>query len=582
MIIPNKLILIIKTLPNSEGVYQYYDKNNRLLYVGKAKNIKKRVSSYFTKNHENKRVKILVSKIENIKFVIVKTEIDALLLENNLIKKHQPRYNVMLKDGKTYPWICISNEKIPKIFQTRSIKENAGEYFGPYISTSVVKTLLNVFSDLFYSQGWTPFTYINRIVKTEDELNNYLTIMSEIKKILTGNLSVLISDLKKSMVLYSKGLQFEKAQIEKEKISILKNYQSKSVVVNPKINNVDVFTIVSNEKTAFVNFLKINSGSIIQTHSLELNKKLNETENDLLSLAIVEIRKRFDSKAKEIYCSHDIENIWRDLIITLPKIGDKKKLIDLSLKNAKYLLLEKQKKRINQIKRVDKKTVLEALKRDLGLDKLPLNIECFDNSNLQGTSAVSACVVFKNGYPSKKDYRHFNIKSVDGANDYASMQEVVYRRYKRVLDNGARLPDLIVVDGGKGQLSSTIKILTQLGLNKKIPVIGIAKRLEEIYLAEDKTPLYLDKRSESLKLIQHLRNEAHRFGIMHHRNKRIRKSLSVSLEKINGIGEKTIVLLLSHFGSVKKINSSNKEDLIKLIGKSKADKILNFKKLKGV
>ena len=575
-------MLIIQNLPNSAGVYQYYDKNKSLLYVGKAKNIKKRVASYFTKSHENKRIKILVSKIEDIKFVIVKTEIDALLLENNLIKKHQPRYNVMLKDGKTYPWICISNEKIPKIFQTRHIKKNKGEYFGPYISTAVVKTLLNVFSDLFYSHGWTPFTYINRIVKSEDELNNYLSIVAEVKKILNGNLYVLINELKKSMVFYSNELMFEKAQIEKEKISILKNYQSKSVIVNPKINNVDVFTIVSNEKTAFVNFLKINSGSVIQTYSLELSKKLNEKENDLLSLAIVEIRKRFNSKSKEIYSSHKVENIWRDLIITIPKIGDKKKLIDLSLKNAKYLLLEKQKIRINQIKRVDKKNVLKILMKDLNLHTLPANIECFDNSNLQGTNAVSACVVFKNGKPSKKDYRLFNIKSVEGPNDYASMEEVVYRRYRGVLESGDLLPDLIVVDGGKGQLNSTIKTLAQLGLDKKIPVIGIAKRLEEIYIAKDKNPLYLDKRSESLKLIQYLRNEAHRFGVMHHRKKRIKNSLSVSLEKINGIGEKTIVLLISHFGSIKNINSSNKKDLIKLIGKSKADKILHFKGLKGV
>ena len=382
------------------------------------------------------------------------------------------------------------------------------------------------------------------------------------------------------MRLYAKNLQFEKAQIEKEKISILKKYQSKSIIVSPKINNVDVFTIVSDENTGFVNFLKITSGAIIQTHALELRKQLNEKEEELLRLAIVELRQKFNSTSKEIYCSHAIKNTWEGLKITVPKIGDKKKLINLSLQNAKYMLLDKKKKKINRVERLENKHVLKKLQKDLRLKDLPINIECFDNSNLQGTDAVAACVVFKNAKPSKKDYRHFNIKTVVGPDDFASMEEVVYRRYNRILKEEKPLPNLIIIDGGKGQLSAAVKSLEKLRLRGGVPVIGIAKRLEEIYFPNDSVPLYLDRRSESLKLIQRLRNEAHRFGIAHHRKKRSQNYLSTSLDKIDGIGMKTISLLISHFGSIKKVNSATKKDLIQLIGKNKTDKIFQFKQSK--
>jgi excinuclease ABC subunit C len=580
MAIPDHIKKIITTIPGSAGIYQYYDKNRSLLYVGKAKNLKKRISSYFTKTHEHARIRVLVGKIQEIKCVLVTTEIDALLLENNLIKKHQPKYNVMLKDGKTYPWICISNEKVPRIFQTRDVMKSEGEYFGPYVSTHMVKTLLNVCSDLFYSYGWTPISYINRTVKSKKDLANYLSIINDIRNILNGNLYSLINDLRKRMRLYAKNLQFEKAQIEKEKISILKKYQSKSIIVSPKINNVDVFTIVSDENTGFVNFLKITSGAIIQTHALELRKQLNEKEEELLRLAIVELRQKFNSTSKEIYCSHTIKNTWEGLKITVPKIGDKKKLINLSLQNAKYMLLDKKKKKINRVERLENKHVLKKLQKDLRLKDLPINIECFDNSNLQGTDAVAACVVFKNAKPSKKDYRHFNIKTVVGPDDFASMEEVVYRRYNRILKEEKTLPNLIIIDGGKGQLSAAVKSLEKLRLRGMVPVIGIAKRLEEIYFPNDSVPLYLDKRSESLKLIQRLRNEAHRFGITHHRKKRSQNYLSTSLDKIDGIGMKTISLLISHFGSIKKVNSATKKDLIQLIGKNKTDKIFQFKQSK--
>jgi len=580
MAISDHIKKIIKTIPSSAGIYQYYDKNRSLLYVGKAKNLKKRVSSYFTKTHEHARIRVLVSKIQDIKCVLVTTEIDALLLENNLIKKHQPKYNVMLKDGKTYPWICISNEKVPRIFQTRDVTKREGEYFGPYVSTHIVKTLLNVCSDLFYSYGWTPVSYINRTVTSKKDLTNYLSIINDIRNILNGNLYYLINDLRKRMRLNAKNLQFEKAQIEKEKISILKKYQSKSIIVSPKINNIDVFTIVSDKKTGFVNFLKITSGAIIQTHTLELRKQLNEKEEELLRLAIVELRQKYNSTSKEIYCSHTIKNNWGGLKITVPKIGDKKKLINLSLQNAKYMLLDKKKKKINRVERLENKHVLKKLQKDLRLKHLPINIECFDNSNLQGTNAVAACVVFKNAKPSKKDYRHFNIKTVIGPDDFASMEEVVYRRYNRILKEKKTLPNLIIIDGGKGQLSAAVKSLEKLKLRGRVPVIGIAKRLEEIYFPNDSVPLYLDKRSESLKLIQRLRNEAHRFGITHHRKKRSQNYLSTSLDKIEGIGIKTISLLISHFGSIKKVNSATKKDLIQLIGKNKTDKIFQFKQSK--
>ena len=595
MATPNHISEILKNIPDKAGIYQYYDKNQDLLYVGKAKNLKKRVSSYFTKTQEHGKTKVLVGKIQDIKYVVVATEMDALLLENNLIKKHQPKYNVMLKDGKTYPWICIKNELFPRIFQTRTVIKDGSEYFGPYASVRLVQTILEFFHQLYPLRNCN-LNLSEQNIKNEkfkvcleyhlknclgpcigeQKNKDYLLAIDHIRQIITGDVRSVIEHLKDSMKKFSANLEFEKTQSIKEKITLLDNYQSKSTIVNPKINDVDVFTIISDEDTAFVNFLKIKSGAIIQAHTLELSKKLNETEEELLQLAIIELRQRFNSTSKDIYCSHSLENVWEDLSITIPKIGDKKKLIDLSLRNAKYMLLDKQKQQINNIDRQDNKRVLEQLQKDLRLKDRPRHIECFDNSNLQGTSAVAACIVFKNGKPSKKDYRHFNIKTVVGPDDFASMEEVIFRRYKRLLEEEEDLPELIVIDGGKGQLSAAVKSLEKLKLRGKIAIIGIAKRLEEIYFPGDSLPLYLDKRSESLKLIQQLRDEAHRFGITHHRNKRSKISLENSLAKIEGIGPKTVQLLITHFGSVKQVMEANKEELEKLIGRGKTKKLLNF------
>ena len=583
---------LLKLIPEKAGVYRYYDKNETLLYVGKAKNLKKRVSSYFNKKQEHGKTKVLVSKIHDIKYVIVPTEIDALLLENNLIKKHQPKYNVALKDGKTYPWICIKNEPFPRIFQTRNVIKDGSAYFGPYTSVRLVKTLLDFFQQLYPLRNCSlsltdkninakkfkvclEYHIGNCLGPCEDKqtTEEYQLGIEHIQQIIKGDIKSVTQHLKTAMLHFSKKMEFEKAQAVKDKIDLLNNYQAKSTIVNPKINDVDVFTILSDEDTGFVNYLKINSGAIIQAHTLELNKKLDETEEELLQLAIIELRQRFKSTSKTIYCSHSLENVWEELSITIPKIGDKKKLINLSLRNAKYMQLDKQKRKINNIEKQDNKRILEQLQKDLHLKSHPRHIECFDNSNIQGANPVAACVVFKNARPSKKDYRHFNIKTIVGPDDFASMEEVVYRRYKRLLEEGQPLPDLIVVDGGKGQLSSAVKSLDKLKLRGEIAIIGIAKRLEEIYFPGDSVPLYLDKRSESLKLIQQLRDEAHRFGITHHRKQRGKNILGTSLDKIDGIGPKTVELLISHFGSVKKVMEAKKVELEKLIGKAKSNKI---------
>ena len=590
---PKNIQALLKILPEKAGVYRYYDKSATLLYIGKAKNLKKRISSYFHKKQEHGKTKVLVSKIHDIQYVVVPTEIDALLLENNLIKKHQPKYNVALKDGKTYPWICVKNEPFPRVFQTRNVIKDGSAYFGPYTSVRLVKTLLDFFHQLYPLRNCS-LNLTDKNIKAKkfkvcleyhmgnclgpcegkQTIDEYQLGVEHIKQIIKGDIKSVTQHLKTAMLHFSKKMEFEKAQSVKEKINLLNNYQAKSTIVNPKINDVDVFTILSDRDTAFVNYLKINSGAIIQAHTLELNKKLNETEIELLQLAIIELRQRFKSTSKDIYCSHSLDNVWEDLSITIPKIGDKKKLIDLSLRNAKYMQLDKQKRKINTLERQDNKRILEQLQKDLSLIERPRHIECFDNSNIQGSNPVAACVVFKNARPSKKEYRHFNIKTVIGPDDFASIEEVVYRRYKRLLEEERPLPELIVIDGGKGQLSSAVKSLDKLKLRGKIAIIGIAKRLEEIYFPGDGVPLYLDKRSESLKLIQQLRDEAHRFGISHHRKQRGKDSLGTSLDKIEGIGPKTVELLITHFGSVKKVMEAKKEELEKLIGKGRAEKVL--------
>lgn len=534
---PN-LQIQIKTLPNQPGVYQYYDKEGTIIYVGKAKNLKKRVSSYFTKTHDNGKTRVLVKKIANIKHIVVDTETDALLLENNLIKKYQPRYNVMLKDDKSYPWICIKKERFPRVFTTRRVIKDGSEYFGPYTSGKTVHTLLDLIKGLYslrtcnYNLSEEKVAAGKYKVCLEYHLGNckgpcealetesqYNENIKAIKEILKGNFKDSLQQFRAQMLEYAKNMQFEEAQKIKEKLEVLENYQAKSTIVNPKISNVDVFAIVSDEGYGYVNFLQLSYGAIIRAHTLEIKKKLDETDKELLELAITEIRQRFNSKSKEIYVPFHVD-LGEDIKVTVPKLGDKKHILDLSIRNAKYFRME----RFKQIKIVDPdrhaNRIMAQMKADLRLNEEPRHIECFDNSNIQGTNPVAACVVFKDGKPSKKDYRHFNIKTVEGPDDFASMEEVVYRRYKRLLDEEQPLPQLIIIDGGKGQLSSALKSLDALGLRGKIAIIGIAKRLEELFYPNDPIPLYLDKKSETLKIIQQLRNEAHRFGIEHHRNRR--------------------------------------------------------------
>ncbi|MFD2551302.1 excinuclease ABC subunit UvrC [Bizionia sediminis] len=581
----------LKTLPDQPGVYQYYDSEGKILYVGKAKNLKKRVSSYFTKNHDSGKTRVLVKKIAKIKHIVVNTETDALLLENNLIKKYRPRYNVLLKDDKTYPWICIKNERFPRVFSTRRVIRDGSEYFGPYTSMKTVATLLDLIRGLFLLRTCSYDLAPEKInadkykVCLEYHLGNckgpcegrqteanYLENIASIKEILKGNFKTSLVQFKSQMKTFAENMQFEEALRIKEKIEVLENYQAKSTIVNPKISNVDVFSIISDAEYAYINFLQLSYGSIIRSHTLEIKKKLQETDKELLELAITEIRQRFNSNSKEVYVPFSV-NLGGQLKVTIPQLGDKKLILELSLRNAKYYRME----RFKQVKITDPdrhvNRIMAQMKTDLRLSEEPRHIECFDNSNIQGTHPVAACVVFKNGKPSKKDYRHFNIKTVEGPDDFASMEEVVYRRYKRLLDENKPLPQLIIIDGGKGQLSSSLKSLEALNLRGKIAIIGIAKRLEELFYPDDPIPLYLDKKSETLKIIQHLRNEAHRFGIEHHRNRRSKTALNTELESIPGIGEKTIVDLLKHFKSVKRISQASRQELEAVVGVSRASKV---------
>ncbi|HMR17425.1 MAG TPA: excinuclease ABC subunit UvrC [Mariniflexile sp.] len=584
----------LQTLPNQPGVYQYYDADGTIIYVGKAKNLKKRVSSYFTKTHDNGKTRVLVNKIATIKHIVVATETDALLLENNLIKKYQPKYNVMLKDDKSYPWICVKNERFPRVFSTRRVIKDGSEYFGPYTSMKTVSTLLELIKGLYslrncnYDLSEPKIEAGKYKVCLEYHLGNckgpceglqteegYNEGIKAIKEILKGNFKDSLHHFKQQMRQCAEAMHFEEAQKIKEKIEVLENYQSKSTIVNPKISNVDVFTIMSDESFGYVNFLQLSHGSIIRAHTLEIKKKLDETDVELLELAITEIRQRFHSKSKEIYVPFKVE-IGEDIKVTVPQLGDKKHILDLSLRNAKYYRMErfKQDKIVDPDRHANR--IMAQMKADLRLHEEPRHIECFDNSNIQGTNPVAACVVFKNGKPSKKDYRHFNIKTVEGPDDFASMEEVVYRRYKRMLDEAQPLPQLIIIDGGKGQLGSALKSLEALGLRGKIAIIGIAKRLEELFYPNDPIPLYLDKKSETLKVIQQLRNEAHRFGIEHHRNKRSKSALNTELETIPGIGEKTVVDLLKHFKSAKRVANAKLDELEPIIGVSRAEKVYNY------
>ena len=586
--------LQIQTLPDNPGVYQYYDKEGKILYVGKAKNLKKRVSSYFNKIHDNGKTNVLVRKIVLIKHIVVSSEQDALLLENNLIKKLQPRYNVLLRDDKTYPWICIKKEPFSRIFPTRRMIKDGSEYFGPYTNFKTVHTILDLIRELYplrtcnYDLSEANIQSHKYKVCLEyhignckgpceglETLEHYQKQVDAIRQILKGNFKDSLRDFKKQMNDCAREMKFEQAQKIKEKIDVLENYQSYSQILNPKISNIDVFSIVSDEAMAYINFLQISHGAIIRSFTLELKKKLDEADEELLELAVVELRERFHLTSKEIILPFALD-FGNKIKVTVPQLGDKKQILELSQRNAKYQRLEQ----LKQIQIVDPERhtnrIMAQMQKDLRLSAEPRHIECFDNSNIQGTNPVAACVVFKDGKPSKKDYRHFNIKTVEGPNDFASMEEVVYRRYKRLLDENQPLPQLIIIDGGKGQLSSALKSIDALGLRGKIAIIGIAKRLEELFYPGDSVPLYLDKKSETLKVIQHLRNEAHRFGISHHRDKRSKSALNSTIELIPGIGEKTMLTLLKHFKSVKRLKLATEKEISEVVGASKAKKISDF------
>jgi len=593
MVLP-ALALQIQSLPDGPGVYQYYDKEDKILYVGKAKNLKKRVASYFNKIHDTAKTNVMVKKIVTIRHIVVASESDALLLENNLIKKYQPRFNVLLRDDKSYPWICIKKEPFSRIFSTRRMVKDGSEYFGPYTSFRTVHTILDLIKELYPLRTCNYDLSKNNIdngkfrvcleyhignckgpCEGHESLENYHKQVDAIREILKGNFKDSLREFKRLMGTLASEMKFEEAQKVKEKIEVLENYQSRSMVANPKITNLDVFTIISDESVAYVNFLQISHGSVIRSHTLEMKKKLDESDQELLTLAVIELRERFNLLSKEVLVPFDIE-LGENIKVTVPQLGDKKQILDLSERNAKFYRIDQ----LKQLQIVDPdrhtKRIMAQMKKDLRLSEEPRHIECFDNSNIQGTHPVAACVVFKDGKPSKKDYRHFNIKTVEGPNDFASMEEVVYRRYKRLLDENEPLPQLIIIDGGKGQLSSALKSIDDLGLRGKIAIIGIAKRLEELFYPGDSIPLYLDKKSETLKVIQMLRNEAHRFGITFHRDKRSKAALNSSIEGIPGIGEKTMIVLMKHFKSVKRLKLATEKEISEVVGISKAKKITDF------
>ncbi|AZA92280.1 excinuclease ABC subunit UvrC [Chryseobacterium sp. G0162] len=589
------LELQLKTLPSEPGVYRYYDKNEQLLYVGKAKNLKKRVLSYFNKNLSGYRIKIMVGKIQRLETTIVNSEYDALLLENNLIKEHQPFYNVMLKDDKTYPWICIKNEDFPRIFLTRNVIKDGSEYYGPYAKVRPAKILLDTIKHIYklrtcnlnlspakIADGKYKVCLEYHIKNCEgpcedlESKEEYDEKIDAIRGIIKGDFRKAKEYLVNQMMKHASNLQFEEAQIIKERLDILEDYQAKNTVVNPNIDDVDVFGMTSDETAAYVNFFKIRNGNIIQSFTTEIKKILEETDEDIMEEALIEIRQKFGSDSKEVLLPFHLSVEIPNVKLIVPKVGDKKRIVELSEKNAKEYRLEK----LKQVQIVDPERhtnrIMAEMQKLLRMPVEPRHIEGFDNSNIQGTNPVSACVVFKDGKPSKADYRIFHPKTVEGPNDFATMEEVIYRRYKRMLDEGESLPQLILIDGGKGQLSSAVKSLRLLGLYGKITIVGIAKRLEEIFFPEDPIPLYLDKKSETLKILQRVRDEAHRFGVKHHRTRRKNSTIKSELEEIPGVGEKTIELLLSKLKSVKRIKEANQETLEEILGKSKAKVIWEF------
>lgn len=589
----SKLEPLIASIPGSAGVYQYLDESGKVIYVGKAKDLRKRVRSYFSKTQTGK-LKVLVRRIADIKFIVVETESDALLLENNLIKKFQPRYNVLLKDDKSFPWICISNEPFPRIFSTRNIVQNGSEYYGPYASVRMMNTLLELIRQIYPVRSCKLRLTKKNIDQKKFKLcleyhignckgpceglqseHDYMMMIKEIREVIKGNIHMVVKQLKELMMDYASNMEFEKAHMVKEKIELLERYRSKSTIVNPHINDVDVFSIVDDAASAFINYLKVVQGAIVQSHSVELRKKLNESSGDLLLLAIADLRQRLGSSSNEIILPFNPGFEIEQVKYTIPKRGDKKHLLQLSERNARQFKLESEKKRSLVDPERHQKRILNQLQKDLHLPEMPVVIECFDNSNFQGDYAVAAMVQFKNAKPNKAAYRHFNIKSVDGPDDYGSMAEIIRRRYERLLKEEMPLPQLIIIDGGKGQLSAATKSLDKLGLRGTIAVIGIAKRLEEIYFPGDSLPLYIDKRSESLKLIQHLRDEAHRFGITHHRKKFEKGVIKSVLTDIEGVGYSTAQKLLWKLKSVKRISEASEAELASIIGSAKARLVFN-------
>ncbi len=596
------ILNILKLLPNSPGVYQYYDTDGTILYVGKAKVLRNRVSSYFNKlNYENTKTKLLVKKIADIKYIVVETELDALLLENSLIKKYQPRYNILLKDDKTYSSIVIKKENFPRIFPTRQLVKDGSEYHGPYASGRTMHGFLNIIKKLYPIRTCSLLLSEKNIeakkfkVCLEYHLGNclgpcegkqtsidYGKNVDSIRQIVKGNYGVLIRELKSAMNEHATKYEFEQAQSLKDKIDTLESFQAKSTIVNPSIHNVDVFSISVDSNAGYVNYMKINNGVIVQGYTCELKKKLDETDVELLEFAIIEIRDKFQSSSTEIFIPFEIELKIPGVEFHLPQRGDKKKILELSQRNSTHYMLDAQK----QLELVDPERhvnrIMETMQKDLHLQELPRHIECFDNSNIQGTNAVSACVVFKNAKPSKADYRIFNPKTIEGPDDFGTMKEVVFRRYRRMLDEGESLPQLIIIDGGKGQLSSALESLQGLDLRGKITIIGIAKKLEEIYFPGDTLPIYLDKRSETLKLIQQLRDEAHRFGITKHRNKRSKEALRSELTDIKGIGFRTTQTLILHFKSVNAVKEATLSQLEEVVNKRSAKTVWEYFKTETI
>ncbi|MEM1214414.1 MAG: excinuclease ABC subunit UvrC [Bacteroidota bacterium] len=589
---------IADTIPKQPGVYRFIDENDTIIYVGKAKSLRSRTSNYFGQRKDRMhRTRVMVKRARRLEFTVVETETDALLLENALIKQYQPRYNVVLKDDKNYSYICIKNEDFPRVILTRQVRRDGSKYFGPYTSRMRLKTILGLIKQLFPLRTCTHRLSEENIkagkfkVCLEYHIKNclggceglesrdsYHAKIEQITNILKGNFGPVKQHFKEKMQAYAEALDFEAAQNLKEKLVAFENYQAKSTIVSITVRDVDVFSILSDEKEAYVNYIKVVNGAIIHTHTQELVTNLdNEEEDDLLQFVIPQLRERYNSIAPEVVLDRELELPGVEASVTVPKIGDKKKLLELSQKNVKYYQLQKRKQAATYAnKETPTQRILKTMQEDLQMDRLPIHLECFDNSNIQGSHPVASCVVFKNGKPSKKDYRHFNIKTVVGPDDFASMEEVVYRRYKRLLDEDEPLPQLVIIDGGKGQLSSAMKSINKLGLADKITVVGIAKQLEEIFFPGDSVPLLINKKSESLKVIQHARNEAHRFAITFHRNKRSQFFTKSELEQIPGIGAKTAQKLLAHFGSVKKVKAARSSEIAQVTNLNVAQKLKDW------